>query len=311
MKHLWNIAFALLFSAAVIGCGGDSNSGKTGEEGGQAEKETITQMGSDTMVRLAQKWAEEFGKANPNIIVQVNGGGSGNGIAALIDGRTQVANASRPMKESEIESMKQKNGGIEPYRVSVAKDGITIYTHQSNPVEQLTIAQLRDIYEGKITNWKEVGGNDAKIILYGRENSSGTYEFFKEHVLDKGDFAPTTQTLPGTAQVVDNVTKDPNGIGYGGAAYAEGIKKVKLVTEGGEAVEATEENILSGKYPLSRDLYMYFAQEPTGAMKTYIDWVLSDAGQQLTTAEGYYPLRSTGAAAGATAATDTSAAAGK
>lgn len=304
MKHLWNIAFALLFGASIIGCGGDDN-GKAGEQG-QEEKETITQLGSDTMVRLAQKWAEEFGKANPNIVVQVNGGGSGNGIAALIDGRTQIANASRPMKDSEIESMKQKNGGVEPYRVSVAKDGITIYLHEGNPVEKLTIEQLRDIYEGKVTNWKEVGGNDAKIILYGRENSSGTYEFFKEHVLNKGDFAPTTQTLPGTAQVVDNVTKDPNGIGYGGAAYAKGVKKAKLVTESGEAVEGTEENILSGKYPLSRDLYMYFAQEPSGAMKTYIDWVLSDAGQALTVSEGYYPLRATGTAPVA-AGTDTAA----
>lgn len=306
MKHLWNIAFALLIGATVIGCGGDSESGDTADSEGQDTKETITQMGSDTMVRLAQKWAEEFGKAHPGIVVQVNGGGSGNGIAALIDGRTQIANASRPMKESEIETMKQKTG-YEPYRVSVAKDGITIYVHNDNPVEQLTIEQLRGIYEGKITNWKEVGGNDAKIILYGRENSSGTYEFFKEHVLDKGDFAATTQTLPGTAQVVESVTKDPNGIGYGGAAYAEGIKKLKLVGENGQALEPTEENILSGAYALSRDLYMYFAQAPSGAMKTYIDWVLSDAGQALTTEEGYYPLRAV-ATAGTAAGTDTTAA---
>ena len=288
MKQLWNLGFALIFSAMVVGCGGE-------DSGDAAENQTITQKGSDTMVLLAQKWAEKFHEAHPDITVVVNGGGSGNGIKDLIDGMTQIANASRPMKEQEIEQMKQKYGN-EPYRVSVAKDGITVYINKDNPVEQLTVEQLRDIYQGKITNWSEVGGSNGAIKLYGRENSSGTYEFFKDHVLQKGDFAPETQSAPGTALVVDNVKADVNGIGYGGAGYASDIKIVKLVAENGEAVEPTEDNIFSGTYPLSRDLYMYMPHEPSGAIKTYLDWVLSDDGQQYVQEQGYFPMKAPGAA---------------
>ncbi|MGE3802132.1 MAG: phosphate ABC transporter substrate-binding protein [Candidatus Kapaibacterium sp.] len=306
MKHLWNLGFALVFSAMVVGCGGGSGEEGADGEKKEGEKTTITQKGSDTMVLLAQKWAEEFGKKHPNIVVVVNGGGSGNGIKDLIDGLTQIANASRPMKEQEIELMKQKYGN-EPYRVSVAKDGITVYLNKENPVEQLTIEQLRDIYQGKITNWKEVGGKDGKIKLYGRENSSGTYEFFKDHVLDKGDFAAETQSAPGTALVVDNVKADVNGIGYGGAGYTSGVKTAKLVAEGGEAVEPTEENIFSGKYPLSRDLYMYMQNEPSGAVKEYIDWILSAEGQKYVVEQGYFPMNKAAAANNAEAKDDTAA----
>lgn len=303
MKHLWNLGFALIFSAMVVGCGGNGDDSQGGKENGKGE--TITQKGSDTMVLLAQKWAEEFGKKHSNVQVAVTGGGSGTGISALINGTTQIANASRPMKEEERAQMRQKNG-YDPVEIPVAKDGISIYVHSDNPVEQLTIEQLRDIYEGKIANWKEIGGPDASIILYGRENNSGTYDFFKEHVLDKGDFATHTQTMAGTAGVVNAVANDKNGIGYGGAAYSKGIKVLKLAGADGEALLPTLENVTSGKYLLARDLYFYLASEPTGVIKEYIDWILSDEGQKLTRVMEYFPIRPVGEdeVAGGEAGTD-------
>ncbi len=293
MKGLLNFTLALLFGATIIGCGGEDagNSGEmSGKDEGTAKKETITQKGSDTMVLLAQKWAEVYGAANADVNVQVSGGGSGVGISSLINGTTQIANASRAMKEEEKEQIRQKFG-VDPIEIPVAKDGITIYVNLENTVEELSIEQLRGIFEGTITNWNEVGGSDEKIILYGRENSSGTYDFFKEHVLNKGDFAENTSSLAGTAGVVNAVTQDKGGIGYGGAAYSSGIKAVKLKGEDGVALEPSLENVTSGAYPLSRDLYIYLVEEPTGAIKKYVDWILSDEGQQYTTELEYFPIR--------------------
>ena len=301
MKGFLNVTCALLFGAAIIGCGGDAEDAgnDTGSSSqGSAEKETITQKGSDTMVLLAQKWAEVYGESNSDVNVQVSGGGSGVGISSLINGTTQIANASRPMKDEEKEQIRQKLG-VDPVEIAVAKDGITVYVHPSNPVEELSIEQLRGIYEGKIMNWSEVGGNDEKIILYGRENSSGTYDFFKEHVLDKGDFAESTSSLAGTAGVVNAITQDAGGIGYGGAAYSSGIKAVKLKGADGVALEPSLENVTSGAYPLSRDLYLYLTEEPTGAIKKYIDWILSDEGQKYTSELEYFPVRPLGEAVAA------------
>lgn len=283
MKGILNFTIALLLGATIIGCGGEG-----GESG--VKKETITQKGSDTMVLLAQKWAEVYGATNDEVDVQVGGGGTGVGISSLINGTTQIANASRAMKEEEKEQIRQKLG-VDPVEIAVAKDGITIYVHQENPVEELSLEQLRGIYTGSITNWSEVGGEDEKIILYGRENSSGTYDFFKEQVLDKGDFAENTSSLAGTAGVVNAVTQDKGGIGYGGAAYSSGIKALKLKGADGVALEPSLENVTSGAYPLSRDLYFYLAEEPTGAIRKYIDWILSDEGQKYTTELEYFPIR--------------------
>ncbi|MFC2102189.1 phosphate ABC transporter substrate-binding protein [Bacteroidota bacterium] len=250
----------------------------------------ITVKGSDTMVILSQKWAEVFMKSHPDIIIQVTGGGSGTGIAALINGATDICNASRPMKKSEIERVKQKynTNGIE---IPCAKDGITVYLNKANGINALSVQQLADIFSGRVTNWKQVGGKDAPIKLYGRENSSGTYVFFQEEVV-KGDYAPSCQTLPGTAAVVNAVMKDPNGIGYGGAAYAEGIKICKVKKDADSpGYEANAENIKKGLYPISRYLYMYTATRPTGEIKEFIDWILSPAGQQMVTEVGYFPVR--------------------
>ena len=255
-----------------------------------APVQKITVKGSDTMVIVAQKWAEVYMKKNPNISIQVTGGGSGVGISALINGSTDICNASRQMKRSEIDKLKGRYNtlGVE---IPCAKDGITIYLNSNNKVSELTLKQLGDIYTGKITNWKQVGGADAAIKLYGRENSSGTYVFFKENVV-KADYAPSCQTLPGTGAVVNAVKKDKNGIGYGGAAYAEGIKICKVKKDAkSPAYEANAQTIAKNQYPISRYLYMYVRNRPTGAMKAYIDWILGPEGQKLVVETGYFPVK--------------------
>ncbi len=267
---------AILLVLFTIGCGSN-------------DSEKITVKGSDTMVILSQKWAEAFMKEHPKTVVQVTGGGSGVGIAALINGSTDIANASRPMKPAELEKVKAKykENALE---IACAKDGLSVFLNKENPVAELTIEQIGSIFAGKITNWKEVGGDDEKIQLYGRESSSGTFEFFKEHVV-KTDFSLKCQTLPGTAAIVNAVKKDKYSIGYGGAAYAEGVKDCKV------KVDATSEGVLPSAatikdktYPISRYLYMYLKSQPTGETKVFIDWILSTEGQKMVEKVGYYPL---------------------
>jgi phosphate transport system substrate-binding protein len=253
--------------------------------------EVITVKGSDTMVILAQRWAETYMKKNPNVTIQVTGGGSGTGISALINGTTDVCNASRPMKPAEKQKLKQRFStlGVE---IKAAKDGIALYVHESNPVQELTLKQVKEIYTGKITNWKQVGGADARIILYSRENNSGTYVYFKDVVLEAQDYAPNCQNMPGTAAVVNAVAKDPNGIGYGGAAYGKGIRDLKIkADENSPAYIPNAETVGNGTYPITRFLYMYVKSRPTGAMKEYVDWILSDDGQSIVSRVGYFPLR--------------------
>ena len=250
----------------------------------------ITVKGSDTMVILAQKWAEVYMKSHPQAIVQVTGGGSGTGISALINGATDICNSSRPMKQSEMDKLKDRYAslGIE---IPCAKDGITIFLNESNPVKELTIKQLSNIFSGKTRNWKEVGGPDQDIKLYGRENSSGTYVFFKDNVV-KTDYAASCQTLPGTAAVVNAVSKDKFGIGYGGAAYAAGVKHCAVKKDDkSPSFVANAETIKSGQYPITRYLYMYLCNRPTGEIKAYIDWILSAEGQKLVTEIGYFPVK--------------------
>lgn len=251
---------------------------------------TVTVKGSDTMVILAQRWAEEYMKKNPGKKVQVTGGGSGTGIAALVNGTTDIANASRPMKSDEQAKVRDRYSTL-PTETAVAQDGVAVYVHEANPVGQLTLEQLRDIYLGDVTNWKQVGGPDAPIVLYSRENSSGTYVFFKDNVLAGEDFAARAQTLPGTAAVVNAVSKERHGIGYGGAAYAKGVKEVKIVGQDGQAWLPSAENVKAGKYPLARPLFMYTRAKPTGEAKQFIDWCLSPEGQAIVTQVGYFPVK--------------------
>lgn len=251
---------------------------------------TVTIKGSDTLVILSQKWAELYMKKHPGASIQVTGGGSGVGLAALINGSTDIANASRPIKPAELAKIKAKykKNAIE---IPCAKDGLSVFLNKANKVSELTLEQLGKIYSGKITNWKEVGGDDAKIRLYGRESSSGTFEFFKEHVV-KTDFSVNVQTLPGTAAIVNAVSKDKYSIGYGGAAYAEGVKDCKVKKDAkSKGIYPTAATIKNKTYPISRYLYMYLRERPTGETKAFIDWVLSPEGQKLVVETGYFPLK--------------------
>jgi phosphate transport system substrate-binding protein len=245
----------------------------------------ITVKGSDTMVILGQRWAEEFMKANQDVTIQVTGGGSGTGIAALINGTTEIATASRPMKDAERQQVRAR-AGADPTEIAVAKDGVAFYVHPSNGVTSLTVDQLKQIYLGDIENWKEVGGKDARIVVYSRENNSGTYVFVKEHLLGGEDFTPRAQTLPGTAAAVNAIGKEPNAIGYGGGAYAKGVKELKV-----NGVEPSMDNVKKGKYPLSRDLFFYTRGKPQADARAFIDFALSAAGQEIVTKVGYFPVK--------------------
>jgi len=256
-----------------------------------AASTTITVKGSDTMVILAQRWAEEYMGKHPDVSVQVTGGGSGTGISALINGTTDICNASRPMKGSERDKLKQRFSSL-GVEIKAAKDGISLYLNDANPVTEMTLDQIKAIYTGEITNWKQVGGNDSKIIVYGRENSSGTYVYLRDNVLNGQDYTSTMQSMPGTAAVVNAVSKDPNGIGYGGAAYGKGIKFLKVKKDASSpAYEPNAETIKTGAYPITRYLYMYVRNRPSGAMKQYIDWILSDEGQAVVVKVGYFPVK--------------------
>lgn len=251
----------------------------------------ITIKGSDTMVLLGQRWAEQYMAKVPGTSVQVTGGGSGTGISALINGTTDICEASRAMSDAEKGTMREryKTPGEE---IPVARDGLSVYVNAANPVKELNMEQLRLIFTGKITSWKEVGGKDAKIIIYSRENSSGTYVFFKEHVLKNADYAQRAQSMPGTAAVVNAVTKEKNGIGYGGAAYSKGIRVLKIKKDADSpAVEPDLANVQNGSYPLSRPLFFYLRNKAAGDIKAFVDWVLSAEGQEIVTKVGYFPVK--------------------
>lgn len=249
----------------------------------------LTIKGSDTMVVLTQRWAEEFMKTQPQVKIQVTGGGSGTGLSALINGTTELAISSRSINEVEQKLLKtrHKTTAVE---LTVARDGVTFFINEQNPLTSLTAEQLEKIYLGDVTNWKEVGGPDARLVLYSRENSSGTYVFVKDHLLHGEDFAPTAQTLPGTAAVVNAVAKEKWGIGFGGAAYAKGVRALKIRV-GAEEIAPSGEHVKSGKYPLSRALYFYLRAPPSGDTKAFIDFCLSDAGQQVVTRVGFFPVK--------------------
>lgn len=249
----------------------------------------ITVKGSDTLVRLGQRWAEEYMKLHKDVTIQVSGGGSGTGIAALINGGTDICEASRDMKPQEYSDANAK--GVKPYRVAVALDGIVVFLNEKNPVKELTLEQLRGIYTGSITNWKEVGGPSHLIILYGRENSSGTYAYFKEYVLKNEDYAEATQTLPGTAAVVNAVANDRFGIGYGGIAYEKGVKAIAVKKDDKTpGVVPSTETVINGTYPISRELYWFFNGTPAGELKNILNWALSAEGQKIAQETDYVPL---------------------
>jgi phosphate transport system substrate-binding protein len=277
----WAVFGALIVALpTVAGCGGGSGTGTR----------AVTIKGSDTMVILGQRWAETYMTEHPGARIQVTGGGSGTGIAAMINGGTDICEASRPMKDKEREQVRSRHGkGVK--EIPVALDGVAVYVNESSPIQSLSQPQIKGIYTGKITNWRDLGGKDQRIVVYSRENNSGTYVFFKEHVLGNEDFAREVQTLPGTAAVANAVSRDPASIGYGGIAYATGIRAIAVKRdETSEAVHPSLQTVQDGQYPLSRNLFFYTIGEPGGEVKAFIDWVLSAEGQKICEAVGYYPL---------------------
>jgi phosphate transport system substrate-binding protein len=280
---------ALVLVAALIqGCArpGSTTSG------------AITIKGSDTMVNLAQAWAEAYMKGHPDANISVTGGGSGTGIAALINGDTTIATASREMEPQEIAQAKQK--GEDPQQFTVARDGVSVIVNPANPVSKLTVAQLSDIYTGKATNWKQVGGGDEKIVVLSRDKSSGTHVFFLEHVLRKGkskgpeQYAGSVLMLPSSQAIADEVANNKAGIGYVGMGYVNKIKhKTVAVAKDPKSpyIEPTVANVLNGTYPIARPLYMYTPNVPTATVKAFIDFTLSPAGQEIVKKQDFVPVK--------------------
>ena len=256
---------------------------------------TIENKGSDTLVNLALAWAEEYMRLHPEVRISVTGGGSGTGIAAMINGTVDIANASRQMKPEEVAAAEAN--GIHPVEFVVALDAIAVVVHPSNPVDRLTLQQISDIYTGKITNWSQVGGEDRPIVLLSRESNSGTYMYFLEHVVRLGDkesdllFSPDALLMPSSEGISTEVRQNPNAIGYDGLGYVTPDQKVIAVARepGGPYVLPSVETVNDGSYPISRPLYMYTAGEPTGAVKEYIEWILTD-GQALVPELGFVPI---------------------
>jgi phosphate transport system substrate-binding protein len=249
------------------------------------------------MVNLALAWAEAYSAQNPEARLSVTGGGSGTGIAALINGTADIANASRRIKEEEIANA--EGNGITPVEHVVAQDAIAIVIHPSNPVDQLTIDQLSEIYRGNITNWREVGGEDRPIVLLSRESNSGTHVYYLEQVVRRGDkedkalFSRDTLLLPSSEGISAEVRQNPNAIGYDGLGYVTPDQKVVAVAQemGGPYVLPTAETVNAGEYPIARDLYMYTAGEPAGAIAAFLDWILGDEAQLIVKNLGFVPLQ--------------------
>ena len=269
------------------GCTGNENGEGSSGESSASGSQSITLKGSDTVLPLAQAEAEEFMLEYSNKSVTVTGGGSGVGITALIDGEVDIATASREIKPEEISAA--KTNGINPVETTVAYDGISVIVNPENPVSELTYDQLRGIYNGSIKNWKEVGGEDLEIVAISRDSSSGTYEYFKEEVLQGDEYRPDALTQPATGGIMGEVSQNPHAVGYVGVAYLDDSVKALNLGAGNGSEAPSPENIISGAYPLSRSLYFYTDGDPSGLTKEFIDFVLSERGQSLVTEAGYFP----------------------
>jgi phosphate transport system substrate-binding protein len=258
----------------------------------------IENKGSDTIVNLALAWAEQYQKENPNIRISVTGGGSGTGIASLINGTVDIANASRQIKSEELQEA-EKNG-VEPVEFVIAKDAIAVIVNPENPVDQLTLQQISDIYSGKISNWTQVGGEDRPIVRLSRETNSGTHVYFLEEVLRLGEkdnktlFSQDTLLLPSSEGIMSEVRDNPNAIGYDGLGYVTPDVKVIAVarSKSDGFILPSAETVNNDSYPIARDLYMYTAGQPEGAVKTYLDWIFAPEAQQIVIQLGFVPLKS-------------------
>ncbi len=260
------------------------------------DKNMIQVKGSDTMVNLAQAWAEDYMPKHPGAFIAVTGGGSGTGIAALLNGTCDIAISSREIKPKEMEQAKDKD--VYPREYKVALDGLAVVVSPSNPVDKLTADQLADIFTGRVKNWKEVGGKDAAIVVLSREVNSGTHVYFKEHILRKGDpnakdeFAPNALLLPSSQAIADEIKGNPDAIGYYGMAYISKEQKALHVAKksGAEFIGPTAENVINGSYPISRPLFIYTNGKPTGPSKEFVEYVMSPEGQAVVAKIDFVPI---------------------
>ena len=266
--------------------------------GGGEQRQVIQNKGSDTLVNVAQAWAEAYQKVDPNVVVAVSGGGSGTGIAALINGTVDIANSSRELKEEELRLASER--GEHPVEHIVGYDALAVFLHKDNPLERLTIAQLAGIFgeNGQITRWSDLGVevpgcSDQSIIVVSRQNNSGTYEYFREAVLGEGDFRLGTRDMHGSKDVVDLVEKTPCAIGYSGMAYATDHVKMACIaaTEESSCTVPSLQHATDGTYAIARSLLMYTPNEATGSVAAYLDWIKSDTGQCIIARLGYAPIR--------------------
>jgi phosphate transport system substrate-binding protein len=288
MKKFWVVVWMLVIVISALAL-----------IGAEAQGQNMIQVkGSDSEVNLVQRLAEVFMKKNPDVNIAVTGGGSGTGIAALINKTTDIANSSRELNPKEEEAA--KNAGLQPFRVIFATDGISVIVHPQNPINKLTLEQLGKIFKGEISNWKEIGGKDGKISLYGRQSNSGTYVFFREFIL-KADYSPHMKSMNGNAQIVEAIKKDKDGIGYVAVGYVvdqkgkvmPGIKVLNIAKDAqSEAyTPAKMDNVMSGKYPISRPLNQYLNGNPTGKLLHFIRFELSEEGQEIVRKEGFFPVQ--------------------
>jgi len=265
---------------------------------GAMAQDFIQIKGSDTLINLVQRLSEVYMEKNPNTAIAVTGGGSGVGIAALIANRVQIADASRPMKAKEKNACKEN--GVIPYEIVIGIDGLSVIVHGDNPVKKLTVEQIGGIFRGDISNWKEVGGADMAISLYGRQANSGTFVFFQEHVLGKKEYSPKMKRMNGNAQIVEGVIADKAGIGYVGIGYVfddkghvrDGLTVLNVSPKAGDdpVSPLVAENVKSGKYPIARALFQYINGKPKGAVKDFIAFELGPEGQKVVEEMSFYPV---------------------
>ncbi|MBS1250376.1 MAG: Phosphate-binding protein PstS [Chloroflexi bacterium] len=289
------LTLLIFFLTSLTACRSQQVPGE-GDDTTSSSTQTIENKGSDTLVNIALAWAEVYMEENPDMRISVTGGGSGTGIAALINGTVNIANASRAMKAEEVEAAEEN--GITPVEHVVARDAIAVVVHPSNPVEGLTLQQISDIYTQKITNWRQVGGEDRPIVPLSRQSNSGTYVYFLENVVRLGNkdsdllFAPDTLLMPSSEGISAEIRQNPNAIGYDGLGYVTDDQKVIAVAadKGEPYVLPSIETVNAGTYPIARPLFMYTAGEPTGDIKVYLDWILNE-GQVEVSRLGFVPLK--------------------
>ncbi len=297
MSHAASRFIPAAIAAALLALSCPNSGSSSAAGAGPAAARTVQVIGSDTMVNLVQAWAEAFGPLHPDVNLSIRGGGSGTGLAALINKTCEIAMSSRPIGEKEISEAKAN--GVDPREWRVALDGLIVIVHPANPVSRLTLDQLRDVYLAKIRDWGELGGNGGKIVILSRESNSGTYLFFKEHVLRRGsnknkdEFSPDALLMPSSQAIVNEVSQNPHAIGYVGLGYLSPRLKALAVARNAASpfVAPSIARVADNSYPISRPLFYYTNGEPAGAAREFIDFALSAAGQDIVVKTDFVPVK--------------------